>query len=397
MNILWHSNAPWSPSGYGNQTALFAKRLAKDHNLAVSGFFGHYGNTFEWNGIQVYPAGYEPYGNDTVVGHAKKFFGGDAKNGLVVTLIDTHVLQTDPFRQLRALCWTPVDHDPAPDHVLRLFRETDSVALAMSQHGQRALLEAGVNALYAPHGVDTSVFYPVEQDERMSFRRDLGWPESAFVVSMVAANKGNPSRKGFPQALMAYAEFLRRHSDSLLYLHTEPHGIVDGINLPDLLRRLKIPPDNIRFVDPYEYVCGIPESHLHHVYNASDVLLNPSMGEGFGIPIIEAQACGTPVIVTDWTSMTELAGAGWTVGGQLFYTNQRSWQRVPDVEQIASCLEEAYTRAHRMRTVAAEFGARYDADKVYRDFWANVIPVAWDRLTNAEPRELEFDLVGAEE
>ncbi len=48
-------------------------------------------------------------------------------------------------------------------------------------------------------------------------------------------------------------------------------------------------------------------------YNAMDVLTNVALGQGFGIPILEAQACGTPVIVGDWTSMSELCFAGWKV------------------------------------------------------------------------------------
>jgi glycosyltransferase involved in cell wall biosynthesis len=46
------------------------------------------------------------------------------------------------------------------------------------------------------------------------------------------------------------------------------------------------------------------------IYSAMDVLLNPAMGEGFGITVLEAQACGTPAIVTDFSAMTEVCGGG---------------------------------------------------------------------------------------
>lgn len=50
------------------------------------------------------------------------------------------------------------------------------------------------------------------------------------------------------------------------------------------------------------------EANLVQIYNAADVLLYPSLYEGFGIPIIEAMACGTPVITSNTTSMPEVAG-----------------------------------------------------------------------------------------
>lgn len=36
---LWHSNAPWSPTGYGQQTALFASRLKEHYKLGISAFY----------------------------------------------------------------------------------------------------------------------------------------------------------------------------------------------------------------------------------------------------------------------------------------------------------------------------------------------------------------------
>ena len=45
---------------------------------------------------------------------------------------------------------------------------------------------------------------------------------------------------------------------------------------------------------------------MAHIYRAADVLLATSVGEGFGVPILEAQACGTPVIIGNWTAMEDL-------------------------------------------------------------------------------------------
>ena len=72
------------------------------------------------------------------------------------------------------------------------------------------------------------------------------------------------------------------------------------------------------------------------------MLLNASMGEGFGLTVLEAQACGVPAIVTDFTAMSEVCGAGWKVGYERHWTDQASWQARPRVEEIVESLEECY-------------------------------------------------------
>lgn len=58
----------------------------------------------------------------------------------------------------------------------------------------------------------------------------------------------------------------------------------------------------------YENRYNLTEEELHKAYNDSDVLLFPSLGEGFGMPILEAQAFGRPVITSNFSSMPEVAG-----------------------------------------------------------------------------------------
>jgi glycosyltransferase involved in cell wall biosynthesis len=52
----------------------------------------------------------------------------------------------------------------------------------------------------------------------------------------------------------------------------------------------------------------VPEIDLKNLYSAAELVVYPSLYEGFGLPIIEAQACGTPVVTSNVTSMPEVAG-----------------------------------------------------------------------------------------
>ena len=53
----------------------------------------------------------------------------------------------------------------------------------------------------------------------------------------------------------------------------------------------------------------VPESKKPYLYNASDVLLHTSEYEGFGMPILEAMACGIPVVCSKKASIPEVVGS----------------------------------------------------------------------------------------
>ncbi len=372
--VLWHSNSPWASTGYGVQTAIFAPRIRDlGYDLAISAFWGLGGAKMEWDGITVLPAD-ENWGNRLLPAYAAWWADGEPSDCLVITLMDVWVLKNYPaFRQMRIGSWVPVDHDPLPPIVLAYFKGSGARPIAMSRFGQDRLNHYDLDALYVPHGVETNVYRPIE--DRASIRRTIGLPEDAFVIGMVANNKGSaPPRKAFPEALEAFMRFQRKHKDAILYLHTEKYGVKQGINLSALVKGLGIPEEAVRWGPQLEQELGISAEAMAHLYSAMDVLLNPSYGEGFGIPIIEAQACGTPVIVTDCTAMSELCGAGWRVGGERYYdAAQGAYYLRPAVSKIIACLGRAYDRAQGMRAKAREFAVGYDADIITSTYWRPVL------------------------
>lgn len=386
MKILWSSNAPWAATGYGQQTAEFVPRIRDaGHEIAVAAWYGLMGSDLQWDGIHVYPGGADPYGNDVVTAHATNFFEGGPEQGWIIALMDSHVINPATIKRYGAnmAVWCPIDHDPAPPRVVNFFKESGAVPIAMSRHGARALEAEGLEPLYVPHGVDTKNYAPMDREEA---RKIVGLDAEAFVVGMVAANKGNPSRKAFPEALEAFKAFQSKHEDAVLYLHTEATGINMGVDLRVLIERLELPKDSVRFVSQYHHqVLGCSPGYMQAAYNAMDVLLAPSYAEGFGIPLIEAQACGTPVITQRFTAMAEVGQIGWQVGGQRVYTAQESWQSAPDIGQIIDALDSSYSGAARMRDRAREFAVSYDAESVMNLYWKPVLAELEARL----PQEAE--------
>jgi FkbM family methyltransferase len=377
VKILWHSVHPGVGSGYGTQTATFTPRIAAlGHDLAISAYYGQQGFKSIWNGLPVYPAYAKAYGGDIVVPHAIDWFGGGkpglsfrdvANSGLILTLGDVWTFQQPLLAEMNVASWVPIDHEHVPPAVFDWFKEMGAVPIAMSRFGERALREAGLDPLYVPHGIDTNVFRP---GDKAQARERVGLPQDAFVVAMVAANVGKDgTRKAFFEQIVAFGELRKKHSDAMFVIHTDvtnPYGL-------DLVRLLSdLPEDSYMFTDQYAYKVGMPASAVADVYRAADVLTNTSWGEGFGIPIVEAQACGTPVIVTDTTAMPELCGAGWKVPGEaLWHEAQHAWARRPLIGGIVDAYQQAYDQARDddLRARAWAFAQDYDADTVLTEYW----------------------------
>ncbi len=369
MKILWVSNAPHSPTGYGNQTQVNVPRLkALGHEMSVTAFYGLQGAPSNWNGVLVLPASQNPYGNDVIVADATH-----VEADIVITLMDVWVLAPEIMSQVAWYPWLPIDHDPAPPAVVDVLKACRR-PIAYSQFGVKKLKEAGFDPLYVPHSVDRSVYKPLDRAES---RKALGFKESEFVVGLVAANKGAPSRKAFDQQIRAFAEFQRRHKDAVLYLHTDMLGM-QGENLRRIIELAGLPKGAVVEVPSYRYARGfIPWPWMAQAYNTFDVLLHATRGEGFGLTIIEAQACGCPVIVTDFSAMPELVtdGLGWKVGISDKFFSQDSYQVTPSVPEIVDALEQAYQRRgdEDLRAAVAKTMDAYDADHVAETYWKPVL------------------------
>ena len=186
------------------------------------------------------------------------------------------------------------------------------------------------------------------------------------------ANKGtSPIRKAFPEQLLAFSIFAERHDDAVLYIHSERFGGMGGIPFDPLIAACGLDESRVKFVNQYQNRIGMSDEVLAAIYTGMDVLLAPTLGEGFGITVADAQACTTPVIVNDFSAQPELVGDGWKVRGQpLWDASQNAWFNTPAVEDIVHALEQAYERkGEKSEQARKHIVDNYDADKVYADMW----------------------------
>ena len=186
----------------------------------------------------------------------------------------------------------------------------------------------GVNGEFSPMGKDKAF-------DVVSAALRINEPYLLFV--------GNLKRhKNVSTLLKAFALLRNRREipQRLVLLGDDAHG----------RRELMIQSEQLGISERVAFVPRIGQEFLPKVYAAADVLVQPSRIEGFGLPVLEAMACGTPVVCSRAASLPE-------VGGEAArYFDANSFEELADaIEQVldSSGLQE------RMRSLGLKRAARF--------------------------------------
>jgi len=319
VRILYHSAAPFINTGYGRCTRQIAGRLHNEgHEVAIQTLSSIKNSPVWWHGEEA------PYEIDSPIrlynaegsfglGNFEKNFD-DFDADILFTHFDTWMetgRKRIPDVDIPYASYVIVDHHPCPTEVVKQVNNAVET-IAMSEYGESALQQRGLRPSMIPHGVDTDVHYPLEGDvEPTSFGIETTTSDGdvkkvdtddVFLFGMVAANMG--TRKNIPNHLEAFKLFLDRvDEDAMFYVHTNPNTR-QGFDLPRIAKEIGIPRGNLIW-PPGDERDDAPDHVLNYWYNAMDVHMNCSMGESWGLTITESQACGTPNIVTNFSSMPE--------------------------------------------------------------------------------------------
>lgn len=370
LRVLFNSNAPWSPSGYGQQMAQILPRMvAEGYETACIAFYGLQGGIINLDGVTYYPVGRSMWGDDAILSHSKHF-----NPDVVFTLQDIWVLNPQTLKDManQNIRWipiVPIDHEPVPPAILQRLKSAYRV-VTYAPFGERELKDNGMHSTYIPHTVPTDIF---KKRNKIKIRKRLKIPEDHFIFGMVSANKDMPPRKCFQECMEAFAKFHKKHPKSGMYMHS----IIStdkGFPIDHFAQSLGIS-SVIYHPGDYELTHLIQQSDMPDVYNVVDVLLCPSLNEGFGVPIIEAQSCEIPVITNDFTAMRDLVEDGVTgyktkVASKRFDSFQ-SYVGVPDVDHLYKLMEKIYKDdLDKMGKAGRKFVVEnFDTDLVWNKHW----------------------------
>ena len=196
------------------------------------------------------------------------------------------------------------------DHVLADSRATksDLCQLYNIAENKITVLHGGVD----PH------FKPVQNAVIQAVRHKYDLGSVPFVLSVGTVQP----RKNYSRLISAVAQLREHHPDIRLVI-AGGRGWLEG-PIYDTLNAVSM--------EPYTHFIGfVDDTDLPALYNAAACFAFPSLYEGFGLPVLEAMACGTPVVTANVSSLPEAAGDAALLVDPY------------DVDAIASALENVLT------------------------------------------------------
>jgi glycosyltransferase involved in cell wall biosynthesis len=361
LKLIWLSVAPYAPTGYGTVTRELVPRMINDgHDVTVACKHFHFG-TIEWNGIK------------TIQGTDIDFLNRmiDRKEAdYIISLLDNHALPGIPKKWIS---YTPFDTQKIPKSISDYLPYPEMI-IALTRHGQSEIQKLGYECLYMPHGINTQIYYP-DEAKRLEERKVLGW-ENNFIVGVVAGNY-HDDRKNLYNLVLAFKKFHNLHDEARLFLSSIPKDTEGSDSLPMCIHNLGLD-KLVMWTDPDKYYTGhVTDEMMANRYRGMDVMCLPTKGEGFGIPLIEAQGVGCPVLTTGASTGPELCSTQYlmTPKEDEWQWFNKEWRPSLNANTIFEGLERVYNDPERLKVSLKGymFSKEYDWDNLYIKYWRPIL------------------------
>ena len=214
------------------------------------------------------------------------------------------------INHIKKIGYITIDVHPLRREWTSIFRAFDGLAITSEWGAKQLANDLNIEAEFIHEGVDTSIFHPMDPQEKAMELKAVqkgcmakGYNVPSFFMTMLA----RPIiRKNLPAGIRAISRMGRIHNDvGYVVLHSDDIG--RDMNNMDLYINQYFPPKMPKIrkskVGPRHKTS---DEIIGKILSTCHVLVHPSMHEGFGLPLVEAMACGCVPICTNSSSMTEL-------------------------------------------------------------------------------------------
>lgn len=393
LKIGWLGTSVSASTGYGKISAQIIERLL-DRYEVVS--LAHLSDVVIWGGVgtQKLPNGKEvltlPYQNPQIDSSAaSKMVGYYAKKyeiDLVIGFWDLLALKWLNQIGLPFCDYCPIDGEVTKEWMS--YTEDAMKVILYSKFGydqvSKFLPKSQIE--YIEHGVDTELFKPLDKDKgdlREAMDSTTPIPKEAFLMSTVQANYTD--RKKLMLLLRTFSRFAKLHKDAHLYVVTNARAWTGkGYDLEKHIRTLGVA-DRIHFPSYDPSLVPLTDQALNEALNATNLYVSSSEGEGFGVPLIESQSAGTPVLCPRNSSQTELVEGHGFIAENVpeeayvdypIYLPYGNWYPVCDQRSLLEKMEDAYKYRVQLEDygrAAREFALQYDWDQCVMKKWFKLL------------------------
>lgn len=302
-----------------------------------------------------------------------------------------------PFRRIFKWVWMPtVDGSPQNEEWVDCFCNADGI-ITYSDWAYNVLKEQSGDAIkYIGTASPTASehFYPMD---KTAIRKEFGLDPNSKIIGTVMRNQ---RRKLFPVLFKAFSSYLKMTGDKNTFLYCHTSYPDNGWDLGNLLLENEISTrvlfsyicskcgslevskfnDAIKCCDrcrsfnstPSNVANGVPDSILAKIYNTFDLYIQCSNSEGFGVPQVEAAACGVPVACTKYSAMEDviqkLSAFPINLDGKYKELETGCDRAVPSVDSIVEIFNKFFScsdedKACIREKVRSQFLQNYSVDK----------------------------------
>lgn len=175
-----------------------------------------------------------------------------------------------------------------------------AIVITLSEFSKQEIIKAfdinpnKVKAIYCGCNHDLyHSFYSTNEVEKSLAKLNIKQPYLLYVG-------GQTPRKNLPRLIEAFNQ-AKKKADL-------PHTLVLVGPLNNLRAEIAEAIQKSEYKEAIQIAGYVPDAMMPHLYKGADALLFPSLHEGFGLPVVEAMACGTTVVTANSSSLLEVAG-----------------------------------------------------------------------------------------
>ena len=420
--VLFISEAAYLNTGYAKYSKEVISRLHNTGKYDIAEF-SIYGNSSDerrknipWKNYPNLPDKDDEEGARVYSSNNSSQFGAwrferlclDFEPDIVLTIRDHWMdsfIYHSPFRKIFSWAWMPtVDASPQNQEWIDTFSDCNYV-LTYSDWAKKLIeSQAGktVNTVGVASPSAAECFVPMDKSK---IREEFDLADDINIIGTVMRNQ---RRKLFPALLEAFGKYLKasKSTNTYLYLHTSfPDA---GWNLPQMMHNNEISSRvlmtyvceecegiEVSFFRDAKKQCpkcgnykstpsnvgnGVSDENLAKIYNLFDLYIQCANSEGFGLPQVEAAACGIPIACTNYSAMEDLVNKinAYPIDYSLYKELETGCDRaVPNIDSVVDVFSNFFSKTKEQRSALSKktrnlFEQNYNWDKTTEE-WIKVI------------------------